>query len=155
MKRILSLAALVISSCHSVEPSQHPQFDRYGQQIVFQADSGYNHKTGEHGAFATYVGDVSTVFYNPYWFSSLPKEMQTFFFQHEVAHFRLKHVKKKPYFASQKQMILMELQADGHSLLYLENKLHYTPEKFEKIFDFAELYLEEYRVMNLKNCWEK
>ena len=78
--------------------------------------------------------------------------MQTFFFQHEVAHFRLKHVKKKPYFASEKERAIMEMEADCHSMIYLRNRLHYSADQFEKIFEFADFHLERYRVRNLGDC---
>ena len=151
MNKTVTLA-VILAGCHTVTPPETPQYDRYEQQIIFHADPENHHKTGEHGAVAKYVDQNPFVFYNPEWFSSMPQEMQTFFFQHEVAHFRLKHVKKKPYFSTKGEKMLMEMQADCHSMIYLRNKLHYGPEKFEKIFDFADFQLEGYRAANLGNC---
>lgn len=155
MRKVIGGLALLVSSCHAVEPPKTPHYDRYGQQIHFYADPEHRHKTGEHGGFATYIEGTPFVFYNPQWFSSMPQEMQTFLFQHEVAHFRLKHVRRKPYSVSDQEKMLMELQADCHSLIYLKNKLHYTFEQFETIFEWADLHLEEYRIRNWGNCLKK
>ena len=144
--------SLLLAGCHSVIPPQTTQYDRYGQEVRFWADPENYHKTGEHGAVAKYIDQNPFIFYNPEWFSSMPQEMQTFFFQHEVAHFRLKHVKKKPYFASEKERAIMEMQADCHSMIYLRNKLHYSADQFEKRFEFADFQLEGYRARNLGNC---
>lgn len=152
MRNAAAGLALLLVGCHAVNPPQTPQYDRYDKLIVFRADPENDHNTKDHGAVATYVNGTPFVFYNPAWFASMPEEMQTFFFQHEVAHFRLQHVKRRPYLTSKKERAVMELQADCHSLLYLQNRLQYAPSQLEKIFDFAPLYLDEERVKNLSNC---
>ncbi|HLD79352.1 MAG TPA: hypothetical protein VJA18_02235 [Candidatus Nanoarchaeia archaeon] len=155
MRSVVGGLFLLLAGCHSVTPPETPQYDRYEQQIIFHADPENYHKTGEHGAVAKYVDQNPFVFYNPEWFSSMPQEMQTFFFQHEVAHFRLKHVKREPYFVTEKQKMLMEMQADCHSMIYLRNKLHYSADQFETIFEFADFQLEWYRAADLGNCLRK
>ena len=143
--------ALLLAGCHAVNPPQTPQYDRQDKQIVFRADPENHHNTKDHGAVAMYVHETPFVFYNPAWFSSMPEEVQTFFFQHEVAHFRLKHLDNYASASVEKRMRL-EMQADCHSMLYLQNRLHYAPAQFEKIYDHVSFYIEEERAKNLWNC---
>ena len=142
--------ALLVTGCHAVNPPQVPQYDRYGERIIFVADPENKHETKNHGANAKYIKDGPRVFYNPSWFSSMPEEVQTFFFQHEVAHLRLKHLDNYAS-ASVRQRMKLEMQADCHSILYLQNKLQYAPAQFEMIYDHASLHIEEERT---KHFWE-
>ncbi|MDO8511174.1 MAG: hypothetical protein Q7S55_03340 [Nanoarchaeota archaeon] len=150
-KTTIILTSLLLTSCHAVNPPQAPQYDRYAKQIVFRADPENHHNTKDHGAVAMYVHETPFVFYNPAWFSSMPEEAQTFFFQHEVAHFRLKHLDSYAS-ASVKQRMRFEMQADCHSMLYLQNRLQYAPAQFERIYDHASFHIEEERAKNLLNC---
>lgn len=151
MKKTITLS-LLLSSCHPVEPPQTPQYDPYGQQIVFVADPENKYKTKDHGATATYLNNIPHVFYNPAWFVSMPEEVQTFFFQHEVAHFRLRHLDNWHATTSEKKRMKLEMQADCHSLLYLRNKLRYNLAQFEMIYNHASFHIEEERVKNLVSC---
>lgn len=152
MNKSAASLCLILSSCHAVLPPQNPQFDRYARQIIFVADPDNQHETKDHGAIATYVENQPRVFYNPAWFSSMPEEAQIFFFQHEVAHFRLRHLDNWHASISQKRMMKKEMQADCHAMMYLQNKLRYTPSQFAEIYDFTSFYLEEERTRNLVNC---
>ena len=152
MRKTAITLSLFLTSCQTLCPPTSPQYDSYGKEIIFVEDIDNKNKTAEHGAVAKYVNNNPYVYYNANWMRSMPEEMQAFFFQHEVAHFKLKQVKKKPYFASLKKQLTMEEQADCYSLRYLHDKLHYTSRQISTIYEFASLYLEEERAENLETC---
>lgn len=144
------VGVLAYSGClHEIELPLSTAFYKKGERITVVDD-----RLTTRIARAYYSKDADNyfIFYNPGKMRTIHPDAQRFVFFHEIGHIQLNHIGKEVY-ASKKERLRNEMEADCYAGTTLRDVYHYTPEQFERVYNFMHQYVRHLdREEALKGC---